>query len=153
MGDKGFNIWTLGNTIQSITCKAVYTLKTALLKTFLWEFLLCLSGLSTGHRAPEDVGFIPGVTQWVKDLALLQSVVQVTDETQIWCCGSCGEASNYSSDSTPSLETSICQVCGHKKKKKILLYQIKVLYHYLIILIWNPGCLGNLKKKKTNFPG
>ena len=37
------------------------------------EFLLWLSGLRTQHS--EDVGAIPGLSQWVKDLVLLQAVV------------------------------------------------------------------------------
>ena len=39
------------------------------------EFLLFLSGLRTGCNLGEDAGSIPSPTQWVKDLALLQSVV------------------------------------------------------------------------------
>ena len=31
----------------------------------------------------EDVGLIPGLTQWVKDVALPQAVVYVTDVTRI----------------------------------------------------------------------
>lgn len=33
-----------------------------------------LGGLRTAHNIPEDVGFIPGLTQWVEDLALPQVV-------------------------------------------------------------------------------
>ena len=36
----------------------------------LWEFLLWLSGLRTQHSVPKDVGSIPGLTQWVRDLVL-----------------------------------------------------------------------------------
>ena len=35
---------------------------------------------------------------------------------QIWHCCRCGMASSYSSDLTPSLETSMCHECGPKKK-------------------------------------
>ena len=48
----------------------------------------------------EDMGSIPGPAQWVKNLELL------------WTAG---WASGYSSDSTPSLGTSICQGYGLEK--------------------------------------
>ena len=35
----------------------------------------------------EDVG---SLAQWVKDLALVQAVVQVADAAWIWCCCGCG---------------------------------------------------------------
>ena len=38
----------------------------------------------------EDVGSIPGLTQWVKDLALLQAAMEVTDAARIWRCCGCG---------------------------------------------------------------
>ena len=38
----------------------------------------------------EDEGLIPGLAQWVKDLLLLQAVVQVTDAVQISCFCGCG---------------------------------------------------------------
>ena len=33
----------------------------------------------------EDTGLIPGLAQWVKDLALLKALVQFTDMAQVWC--------------------------------------------------------------------
>ena len=37
------------------------------------QLSLWLSGLRTQHSVHEDVGLIRGLTQWVKDLALLQA--------------------------------------------------------------------------------
>ena len=38
----------------------------------------------------EEAGLIPGLPQWVKDLVLLQAVVEVADLAQIWGCRGCG---------------------------------------------------------------
>ena len=66
----------------------------------------------------EDAGSIPGLFQWVKDLALLQAVVQVEDVAWILCRCDCGIGFSFSSDLTPSPGTSICHRCGHKKIRK-----------------------------------
>ena len=39
------------------------------------EFLLWVRGLRTQHSDHEDVGSMPGLTQWVKDPVLPQAVV------------------------------------------------------------------------------
>ena len=41
----------------------------------LWEFLLWLSRSRSRHNVCEDPGSIPGLSQWVKDLALRQASV------------------------------------------------------------------------------
>ena len=38
----------------------------------------------------EDLGSIPVLTQWVKDLVLLQASVEAADAAWIWCCCGCG---------------------------------------------------------------
>ena len=43
------------------------------------EFLLWLSGLRTQCGVREDVGWIRGLIQWVKDLVFPQAVAYVTD--------------------------------------------------------------------------
>ena len=43
---------------------------------------------------------------------------RVTDTSQIWYYSGCGVGLSCSSNSTPSLGTCICCMCGHKKKKE-----------------------------------
>ena len=54
------------------------------------EFLLWLSRLKTRYGVHDDTGSIPGLTQWVKDLALPQAKAQVTDAAWILHCCGCG---------------------------------------------------------------
>ena len=80
-----------------------------------------LSGLRTLHCVCEDVGSMPGLVQWVKDLVLPQAAAQVADMVWSQCCLGCGIGLSCHSDSTPSLGTYMCWRCGcvvKKKKKK-----------------------------------
>ena len=58
------------------------------LKNSKAEFPVWLNRLRTQHYLCEDAGLIPGLTQWVKDPALLQAAVEVRDVARIRCC--CG---------------------------------------------------------------
>ena len=59
---------------------------------------------------------IPGIAQWVKDLALPKAAAQDTEAAWIWHCCSCGYSS-CGSDVTLILGTSKCCGCGPKKKR------------------------------------
>ena len=85
---------------------------------FYRNFSLWLSGLRAQHCVWKGKGLIPGLTQWVKNLALLQAVAQVTNVAWIVHCHGCGIALSYSCNSTSSLGISICCRCSYKKKKK-----------------------------------
>ena len=67
----------------------------------------------------EDAGLIPGLAQSVRDLALAVSCGVC--RSQVWVGSrvavTVAKAGSCSSDSTPSLGTSICHGCGSKKQK------------------------------------
>ena len=87
-------------------------------------------GLINPTGTHEDVGLIPGLTQWIKICITMSCGVGhrcALDPTLLWLWCRPG---GYSSDSTPSLGTSICRRSGprnsnnnnkktkDKKKKK-----------------------------------
>ena len=87
------------------------------------EFPSWRSGEWNPTRIHEVAGSITGLTQGVKDLALLRAVVEVTDTARIpSCCGcsvdglQCRRAA--SSNWTPNLGTSICRGYGPEQRKK-----------------------------------
>ena len=80
-------------------------------------------------RKHEVVGLIPGLAQWVKDLALLQ--VQVADTAQIWCCcgSDVGRQLQLQLDPQPgNLHMLGCGPQKEKKKKKSNLLPYRSLY-------------------------
>ena len=52
-------------------------------------FPLLAQQVKNPTRVLEGTSSIPGLTPWVKDLALLQAMVQVTEAAWIWCCCGC----------------------------------------------------------------
>ena len=101
--------------MKTIKCGVVAADPMALKK---WRSSHCGAVEMNLTRNHEVAGSIPPLTQWVKDPA----------SSALWCrlqmrLGSgmavaVAVVGSSSSDSTPSLGTSICHKCSHKKTKK-----------------------------------
>ena len=72
----------------------------------------CGSAVMNLPSIHEDLGSIPGLPPWVKDLGLPWGGGGLADMAQIPCCWGCGV------DWAPRLGTSICCGIALKKKKK-----------------------------------
>ena len=63
----------------------------------------------------DDAGVIPGLTPWVKDLALPWAVVKFTGIAQIWCCCGCGVGQDCKV-SSPGSDANFVSKCPLKHK-------------------------------------
>ena len=88
-----------------------------------WESPLWLNELRTQHSVHEDIACIPGLAQWVKDLALPKAVVQIIDVAWVGCCCVCGIGQQLQLQFDPEpgnfqkLQVQLRER-GEKKKKK-----------------------------------
>ena len=75
-------------------------------------------GLTNPTRIPKDVGLVPGLAQWVKDLVWHELWCRSQTRLGSGVAVAVMQASSYSSSSTPRLGTSTWCRCGPKKQKK-----------------------------------
>ena len=67
----------------------------------------------------EDAGSIPALTQWLRIWHCYELQHRLLTWLRSHIAVSVAQAGSCSSDSTPSLGTSICLRSSHKKKKKL----------------------------------
>ena len=99
------------------------------LKRLILEFPLWLSGWRTPCSLGEDVGPIPGLAPWVKDLALPRAVIWIADMAcrhgldlaWLWLWRRLAAVALIPG-------TSICCRCSPKKKKATSSSQVKVVW-------------------------
>ena len=79
----------------------------------------------------EETSLIPGLTQQVTDLMLLQAVVYVADVAQVWCCPGCSISLQLQLQFNPKPgNCHILQVQPVKKK-------LSTLSSYALLFVMN----------------
>ena len=99
-----------------------FTLKYSVMNFYIYIYKIFWSSYcGTVERNPtsihEDMGFIPGLTRWVGDLVLHELWCRLQMRLGSHVAVAVAWAGSCSSDSTPSLGTSICLRCGPKTQK------------------------------------
>ena len=120
-----------GMCIGRSSCPASYASNVSYFAVFMWKCTTNSSSRNIKHgssccgaaemsptRNHEDVGSIPDLAQWVRDLAFHELWCRSKMQLGSHIAVSVAEASRCSSDSTPSLGTSMCRRCGPEKQKQ-----------------------------------
>ena len=109
-----------GPSAQSKAGNVAYFKNFFILKLNKWGVPFVAQQLTNLTKIREDVGSIPGLTQWIKDPVFheVRCRLQTRLGSDVAVAVAVVEAGSYSSNSTPSLGTSICRRCGPKKQKK-----------------------------------
>ena len=93
----------------------------------------CGSVVMNRTSVHEDEG--PGLAQWVKDPALRELWYRL--QTRLGSSVAVVQTDSCSSDSTPSLGTSMCWGCGSTKKKKKKKENASKTWHQLFLFFVN----------------